>query len=128
MPPERQCKPRPWPAVKPYKPQKRQPVNKDVLKSSAVPLKPKRRNNLTLSDWLTVFAYIDNHPHELQEAIVNHFQTQVEGALFFDQSTLSLIKAVESLKKRKRIFGAALTLEMLNPVEEHEIGESGPYL
>ena len=83
-------------------------------KSSAVPLKPKRQNNLTLSDWLTVFAYIDNHPHEPQEAIVNHFQTQVEGALFFDQSTLSW-----NIKKRPeleaRVHQSANTLSSKCP-------------
>ncbi|KAF8344809.1 hypothetical protein F5887DRAFT_836221, partial [Amanita rubescens] len=87
MPAERQRKPRPRPAPKPYKPQKR--ADKKLPKTSAVNLKPKRRNNLTLHDWLTVFAYIDKHPNEPQEAVVNHFRTQVDGALFFDQSTLS---------------------------------------
>ncbi|KAG8212900.1 hypothetical protein J3R82DRAFT_11241, partial [Butyriboletus roseoflavus] len=45
--------------------------------------------NLTLADWLLVYAYIDTHPDISQAGIVEHFQTCHEGALIFNQSTLS---------------------------------------
>ena len=44
--------------------------------SSAKPLEKKQRQNLTLYDWLTVFAYIDEHPDETQTDIVNFFRTR----------------------------------------------------
>ena len=48
-----------------------------------------KRLNLTLHDWLTVFAFIDSHPDMSQENVVTYFKTRAEGALYFDQSTLS---------------------------------------
>ena len=47
------------------------------------------RQNLTLSDWLVVFQFIDEHPNVSQSQVVLHFKTRQEGALFFTQSTLS---------------------------------------
>ena len=35
----------------------------------------RRHQNLTLHDWLTVFAYIDAHPDERQAGVVKFFQT-----------------------------------------------------
>ncbi|KAF9218622.1 DDE-domain-containing protein [Gyrodon lividus] len=46
------------------------------------------RSNLTLSNWMTVFAYVDSHPTLPQNCIVEHFQTLKSGALIFTQSTL----------------------------------------
>jgi uncharacterized protein YecA (UPF0149 family) len=45
--------------------------------------------NLTLSDWLIVFQFIDEHPNIFQSQVVEHFKTHREGALFFTQSTLA---------------------------------------
>jgi hypothetical protein len=87
MPPEQKRKPRL--NVTPYKPRKPVEKPRDVPKSSAIPIKPKRRNNLTLFDWLTVFQYIDKHKETPQEGIVAYFRAQNEGQLIFDQSTLS---------------------------------------
>ena len=42
-----------------------------------------------LSDWLTVFAYVDAHPSVSQIEVVKHFRTLKTGALLFSQSTLS---------------------------------------
>ncbi|KAG2086448.1 hypothetical protein BD769DRAFT_1532410 [Suillus cothurnatus] len=55
-------KPREKPA--PYK-QRSETVtkNKDAPATSAKPHKVTTRKNLTLNDWLVVFAYIDTHPH-----------------------------------------------------------------
>ncbi|KAG2123047.1 hypothetical protein BD769DRAFT_1472728 [Suillus cothurnatus] len=39
------------------------------------------RKNLTLNDWLVVFAYIDTHPHQSQAEIVLHFENELTGAL-----------------------------------------------
>jgi hypothetical protein len=47
------------------------------------------RENLTLGDWLTVFAFIDNHPSHSQGEVVRHFSQKKDGALVFKQSTLS---------------------------------------
>lgn len=45
--------------------------------------------NLTLADWLTVYAFVDEHPTARQGDVVRHFATLKSGALIFDQSTLS---------------------------------------
>ncbi|KIO02119.1 hypothetical protein M404DRAFT_97074, partial [Pisolithus tinctorius Marx 270] len=47
------------------------------------------RQNLTLSDWMQVYSFIDNHPTTTQANIVQHFCSLETGALLFDQSTLS---------------------------------------
>ena len=41
--------------------------------SSAKPLEKMQQQNLALYDWLTVFAYIDEHPNETQTDVVNFF-------------------------------------------------------
>ncbi|KIK80473.1 hypothetical protein PAXRUDRAFT_158593, partial [Paxillus rubicundulus Ve08.2h10] len=46
-------------------------------------------SNLMLSDWITVFAYIDSHPTVPQNSVVKHFGTLKSGALIFTQATLS---------------------------------------
>ena len=45
--------------------------------------------NLTLSDWMGVYSYVDSHPNASQAEIVRHFNTLATGALVFYQSTLS---------------------------------------
>ncbi|KAG6330564.1 hypothetical protein ID866_8525 [Astraeus odoratus] len=51
----------------------------------------RKTNNaqITLHDWLTVFAYIDAHPDQSHDSIVKHFKTQHEGRLIFNQSTVT---------------------------------------
>ncbi|KAJ7224681.1 DDE superfamily endonuclease-domain-containing protein [Mycena pura] len=91
MAPEKQRKPRQ--TVKPYqlKPkEKKAKIRKeDIPKTSAKPVATTRKPQLTLADWLIVYAYIDTHPNTSQEAIVHHFATRAEGALEFSQSALS---------------------------------------
>ena len=70
--------------------------NKNAPATSAKPTQEKR-DNLTLHDWLTVFAYVDSHPSMGQAAIVQHFRT-TKDALIFNQSTLS-----RKLKKRSEL-------------------------
>jgi hypothetical protein len=45
--------------------------------------------NLTLSDWLLVYHFVDEHLDASQAEIVEHFGTRQEGPLIFTQSTLS---------------------------------------
>jgi hypothetical protein len=62
----------------------------DSPATSAVKLgKPKE--NLTLHNWMTVFAFMDMHKDIQQVAVVEHFKMKKDGALFFTQSTLSLL-------------------------------------
>ncbi|KAG2358632.1 hypothetical protein BDR07DRAFT_1337500, partial [Suillus spraguei] len=63
--------------------------NKAAPATSAKPHKVTTRKNLTLNDWLAVFAYIDTHPHQSQAEIVLHFEKEPTGALAFSQSALS---------------------------------------
>jgi hypothetical protein len=75
----------------PYNHKKRPSASKkDTPKTSATAITTThRQKNLTLSDWLLVFQYIDEHPNILQSQVVEHFKTRRAGALFFTQSTLS---------------------------------------
>ena len=86
-------------------------VDKDRPKTSAKLAKTKStRENLTLSDWLTVFAYIDNHPSHSQGQVVRHFSEKVDGALIFKQSTLSRkIKIRATLEERAQSTPTALS-------------------
>jgi hypothetical protein len=68
-------------------PAKGVPKTKDAPKTLARP--EKKRNNLTLQDKLTVLAYVKDHPHESQEAVVKHFVGLYKGALVFSQASLS---------------------------------------
>jgi hypothetical protein len=47
------------------------------------------QQNLTLFDWLTVYAYINAYPAVTQGDVVRHFTTLKTGKLIFNQSTLS---------------------------------------
>jgi hypothetical protein len=66
--------------------------------TSAKPHKVTTRKNLTLNDWLVVFAYIDTHPHQSQAETVLHFEKELTGALAFSQSALS-----RTLKRRPEL-------------------------
>ncbi|KIO01469.1 hypothetical protein M404DRAFT_150241 [Pisolithus tinctorius Marx 270] len=86
--PSEKCKPRDKPH--PYNHPAKKPRNiHDAPATSAQLVKSTTCSNLTLSDWLTVFAYIDAHPALLQNCVVKHFQTLKSGALNFTQATLS---------------------------------------
>ena len=125
MPAEPTRKPRARP--KPYarKPGKA-PVPKDpktgkplvAPRTAAKPIEMKRHENLTLHDWMVIFAFMDKHPHISQGDVVKHFASKKDGALVFN---------VAELVKRKRIIGCPPSLEdLVNPAEEQEIGDS-PY-
>ena len=74
--------------AKPYtrKPRKNA---KDAPKTSAMQSEKAGRENLTLSDWLTVLNFLDDHPSMSQGDIVSYFKTKADGALHFTQSSLS---------------------------------------
>ncbi|KAG2085969.1 hypothetical protein BD769DRAFT_1534182 [Suillus cothurnatus] len=72
--------------------------NKDAPATSAKPHKVTTRKNLTLNDWLVVFAYTDTHPHQSQVEIVLHLEKELTGALAFSQTALS-----RALKRRPEL-------------------------
>ncbi|KIK77214.1 hypothetical protein PAXRUDRAFT_167499 [Paxillus rubicundulus Ve08.2h10] len=82
---------KPWdkPTNHPLAPVKQQKHTQNVPATSIQLPQQTSLQNLTLSDWLSVYAYIDAHPGVSQANIVDHFQTCHEGALIFNQSTLS---------------------------------------
>ena len=93
MPPteEKRRKPRSPPA--PYKrrpnilkPKENLPNN---TMSSARALESSLRENLTLQDWMTVVNYYNDHQLMSQQELVHYFVHRAEGALIFNQSTLS---------------------------------------
>ncbi|KIK79000.1 hypothetical protein PAXRUDRAFT_770962 [Paxillus rubicundulus Ve08.2h10] len=86
MMPEK-CKPRKKPTKYTWS-AKRQKVN-DAPNTSTQPAKSTSCQNLTLGDWLTIYAYINSHPSISQLDVVTHFQTLRTGALVFTQSMLS---------------------------------------
>jgi hypothetical protein len=107
MPPEPKRKPRPQPA--PYNRQKEKQGKKDAPSTSAKPIKAKR-DNLTLRDWMTVFAFVDAHQSMPQAQVVTHFKTRQDSALVFDQSTLSRkLKERGTLESRARDDPTALS-------------------
>ena len=61
----------------------------DVPKTSAKPTVSRSHQNLTIGDWLTVFKFMDTHPHLSQGQVVDYFSHCVKGALIFQQCTLS---------------------------------------
>src|SRR5215510_3367577 len=82
---------------KPYAQKPKAVISKNPQKTSAKSLHPKKHENLTLHDWTTVFAFVDEHPDLSQDDIVRHFASKKDGALIFTQSTLS-----RNLKPEKR--------------------------
>jgi hypothetical protein len=86
-PAEKTRKPR---TIKPYanKPGPKGPNAKNRPATSAQTLK-KVKARLTNSDWMEVYSWIDKHPHATQADTVKHFATRPEGALIFDQGSLS---------------------------------------
>jgi hypothetical protein len=80
-------------------------------KSSKLPAKQASHQNLTLSDWLfDVFPYINAHPSNTQQQMVNYFSTQASGALQFDATTLGQkVKMRPALEARAKSHPNALS-------------------
>jgi hypothetical protein len=103
---------KPWDKPAPYarKPGPKGKHAKDRPGTSAKSAATKQRDNLTLQDWLIIFAFIDAHPTLSQERVVDHFSSLEKGALKFTQSTLSRkIKQQSSLEERVNSNPSALS-------------------
>jgi hypothetical protein len=85
--------------------------NASTPKSSALPVKKNARQNLTLYDWMTVFAYIDTLPKPInQNNVVDHFKSLPTGALNFTQPTLSRrLQERQELEERVKSHPNALS-------------------
>jgi len=62
---------------------------KETPKSSARPIEKTKRENHTLFDWVTVYAYVDTLPQPINKGeVVKLFATKRKGALLFTQPAL----------------------------------------
>ena len=110
MPADRR-KPRPKPL--PYNRKPRKQAEKDAPVTAAKIKSKATRENLSLHDWLTVFAYIDKHP--------SISQGDINPAPQLTAIEKDLMASVEELQKRKRIFGEPPTMEdLIQPPEERD--------
>ncbi|KLO10496.1 DDE-domain-containing protein [Schizopora paradoxa] len=101
------------------------PASQHGHKTSAKPKEKKHRDNLTLADWMMVFAYIDEHPTSSQTDIVNHFHDRHEGALVFTQGTLSRkIKKRAELEERVNSTPTALDSKRPRVVTRPDVEEA----
>jgi len=73
----------------PYQRQPKAPVQKDAPRTSGKTASTMQRENLTGHDWMTVYAFVDEHPGMSQGDVVWHFASKTTNALIFTQSTLS---------------------------------------
>ncbi|KAI5995862.1 hypothetical protein EDD15DRAFT_2124923, partial [Pisolithus albus] len=107
----------------PYKPRKPRVQDKNSQPNSVRhPLQASKHTILTLQDWMTVFMYIDSHPGVSQDAIVQHFKTRPEGALIFDQSTLSCkLRDRQKLEARIHEYPNALSMKRQHIVTRPDV-------
>ncbi|KAI6095488.1 hypothetical protein F5141DRAFT_1013256 [Pisolithus sp. B1] len=89
MPETLKCKPRNKPAIPPPWPTKQQKVADAPATSAQKLASTSSCIHLTLSDWISVYSFVDAHPHMTQLDIVQHFAALKSGALIFNQTTLS---------------------------------------
>jgi hypothetical protein len=87
MPPEQsELRRKPCKKPGPYGPREKIKQTDQAATSAVITT---QRKNLTLHDWMTVFSFMDLHPSMEQGAVVKHFATKTDGALIFNQFTLS---------------------------------------
>ncbi|KAJ6622591.1 hypothetical protein B0H10DRAFT_1787859 [Mycena sp. CBHHK59/15] len=111
MPPEKTCKPRAAPSTPFARAERKPKPATDAPCTSAKPATDMRRKNLTLHDWLTVFAFCDTHTDMMQQEISSHFKGLKTGALVFSQETLSRKIAMRSeLEQRANSNPNALSM------------------
>ncbi|KIK15976.1 hypothetical protein PISMIDRAFT_16120 [Pisolithus microcarpus 441] len=89
MPETLKRKPRNKPAIPPPWPTKQWKVADAPATSAQKLASTSSRIHLTLSDWISVYSFVDAHPHMTQLDIVRHFAALKTGALIFNQTTLS---------------------------------------
>jgi hypothetical protein len=77
---------------------------KDALKTSTQAIQKTTHENLTTFDWITVFAFMDEHLAMSQGQVAEHFKSKKDGALTFTQSSLS-----RRLKERAVIEARAVS-------------------
>ncbi|KAJ7196870.1 hypothetical protein GGX14DRAFT_310528, partial [Mycena pura] len=85
--------------------------SKDAPRTTAKP-KEKRRENLTLFDWLTVIEYVEEHSESnvSQKDVVEYFANRAEGVLHFTQGALSKkLKIKDELRARANANPSALS-------------------
>jgi hypothetical protein len=126
MPPEPAWKPHKKP--KPYQRKPKLSVVKDAQKTLAKTTKERGCENLTLHDWMVVFAFVDQHPGTTQGNIVKHFASKSDDVLIFMQCTLSRkMKSQEDLKKCVTSYPNALSLKCPRVVTRPDV-ERAPVL
>ncbi|KAG1797601.1 uncharacterized protein BJ212DRAFT_1450457 [Suillus subaureus] len=83
-------KPRDKPAAY-TRPAKKQNITNDTPCTSAQPLNKCSNScqNLTLADWLSVYTFIDAHPHATQADIVRHFKSLPTACIDDNPNVLS---------------------------------------
>ncbi|KAF9220335.1 DDE-domain-containing protein [Gyrodon lividus] len=111
-------------------PAKKQKTAHKVSATSAQPpvAQSTTRSNFTLSDWMTIFSYVNSHPTLPQNCIVEHFQTLKSGALIFTQSTLCCkLRDWEALEVRVHDNPNALSLKCPHIVTRPDV-ERAPVL
>ena len=104
---------------------------KNAPKTSAVPVAENQVcSNLILYGWTIVVVYCNDHPSLKQKELVEYFQTQTEGALIFNQASLShhLSKAGHAMDKaRLHTTPAALNGKRIQAVTQPDV-EKALYL
>jgi hypothetical protein len=114
------AKPKPYASNLASKPGPKAP--RKAPATSAISTKSRRRNNLTVHDWLTVFAFIDTHTGISQASVCNHFHSLTEGALEFNQATLSRkLKKQEELKAYATSFPNAVSTKRARIVTQPDV-------
>lgn len=89
--------------LKPYVQPKQ--INKNLPKTSAIKPQKYAQSNLTLSDWLTVIQYYDSDQPISQPQVVKYFANHPEGALLFNQSSLSWHLSKQGCNKIQTRYG-----------------------
>ncbi|PPQ81879.1 hypothetical protein CVT25_013486 [Psilocybe cyanescens] len=117
---EKTQKPRPKPA--PYAHKEKKARVKDTPRTSSKPAAAGRHENLTLADWISVFKFKYSHPLLSQGDVVTHFKNKKDGALCFDQSTLSCkIKQCHELEGRVNSHPNALSSKQMQVVTRPDV-------
>ena len=100
--------------------------SKENLKMSAWPIEKSRHKNLTLFDWMTVYAYVDTLPQPVnQRQVVRHFASRHEGALVFSQPTLSRkLKERPEMEARVHSIPNALSSKRPRVVTRPDVDEA----
>ncbi|KAL0056883.1 hypothetical protein AAF712_016500, partial [Marasmius tenuissimus] len=107
-----------------FKPKKPQNVVANAPKTTAKKLK-QPKEDLTLSDWLEVFDYMEAHPEiRRQQDVVDHFKNRASGALVFTQSALSKkLKVKDQLRSSARADPSALSRKRARVVTRPDVDQ-----